>query len=52
MVGIQWFERVWLPLQHSSRWTSSQPENPTVSYCQTLAARLTKQLQNNEDSAN
>jgi hypothetical protein len=36
-VGIQWFAKVLFPIQHSCQWTSLQPENPTVSYCQTLA---------------
>ena len=29
--------KVWFPHQRFPRWIKTQPENPTVSYCQTLA---------------
>ncbi|MDZ7775934.1 MAG: HigA family addiction module antitoxin [Bacteroidales bacterium] len=35
--GNQLFARVWFSHQRSCRWTSTQPKNPTVSYCQTSA---------------
>ncbi|HAW59640.1 MAG TPA: hypothetical protein DCX03_11655, partial [Bacteroidales bacterium] len=36
-VGVQWFARVWSPLNRFPWWIMTQPENPTVSYCQPLA---------------
>jgi hypothetical protein len=38
--GVQWFARVWFSRQLFCRWTGTQPENPTVSYCQTLCFML------------
>lgn len=43
-VGVQWIAGVWIPLRHSWRQLSTKPENPTVSYCQPLYAKLEQTL--------
>ena len=35
-VGVQWFASICFSRQRSCRLTRTQPENPTVSYCQPL----------------
>lgn len=39
-VGVQWFARLWFSRQRFPRWIGTQPENPTVSYCQPLCGIL------------
>ncbi len=42
-VGVQWFAVLWFSRQPFPRWTRTQPENPTVSYCHPLAFSVKRQ---------
>lgn len=46
-VGVQWFAVLWFSRQPFPRWTRTQPENPTVSYCHPLAPSLENQQHDN-----
>jgi len=48
-VGVQLFAGLWFSRQRFPRWIQTQPENPTVSYCQTLAVIVKRQNQQQND---